>query len=80
MIYPFLLFSEVRGAVADQLFRHEMQHVYQLRKLGWIRFHAKYLWSLIRHGYTDNDFEIDARAHEITPLTRDERRLKNAPR
>ena len=78
MIYPFLLFSQAQGDVLDWLFRHEMQHVYQLRKLGWIRFHLKYLWLLIRKGYKRHPFEIEAVDSELQELTQEERRLKNA--
>lgn len=78
MIYPFLLFSQARDDVEDWLFRHEMQHVYQLRRLGWWRFHAQYLWSLIRVGYDKNQFEVEAVASQHDTLTFEERKLKYA--
>ena len=78
MIYPFLLFSAAPKEVEDWLFRHEMQHVYQLRKLGWWRFHLQYLWYLARFGYKRNPFETEAVAHETDSLTFNERLLKNA--
>jgi len=44
---------------------HELQHVYQSHRLGFI-FVFLYFWELITRGYYANSFELDARKHEST--------------
>ncbi|MEO7310642.1 MAG: DUF4157 domain-containing protein [Chitinophagaceae bacterium] len=44
--------------------KHELKHVEQYRKNGYFGFLAKYLWESIWHGYTNNKFEVEARAAE----------------
>lgn len=46
---------------ADGLIAHEEVHLDQLRRLGPVRFVARYLWLLIRHGYEAHPMEIEAR-------------------
>jgi hypothetical protein len=74
VLYPFVLFRDDK--VTDKLFRHELEHVYQIRREGFIRFHLFYIWYLIRHGYKNNPYEIEARATESKRLTAKERQLK----
>ena len=76
VIYPFVLFSQAKNDVSNHLFRHEMQHVYQIRKHGVIRFYLKYFYYGLKHGYRDNPFELEAVGTEIFPLTDEEKRLK----
>jgi len=42
---------------------HEFVHVWQSRQAGgWgLPFMAKYIWYLIRHGYQNNPYEVQAR-------------------
>lgn len=44
--------------------RHELCHVEQYRRYGTIRFLILYLIESIRNGYTQNRFEVEARAAE----------------
>lgn len=44
--------------------RHELCHVRQFQKYGWVRFLGLYFWENLRHGYRDNAFEREARAAE----------------
>lgn len=44
--------------------RHEVKHVLQYRKEGYLIFLIKYLWYSIRFGYYDNPFEKEAREAE----------------
>ena len=44
--------------------RHELCHVAQFRKYGFLTFSLKYLWESMRHGYYNNCFEVEARAAE----------------
>ena len=77
-IYPFIFFKRKREEVTDRLFRHELEHIYQVRRLGWFRFYATYLWESFRKGYKMNKYELEANAVENTPLTAEERRLKDS--
>ena len=46
--------------------RHELCHVEQFRKYGWLRFLGLYLWESMRHGYRENAFEREARLAEAS--------------
>lgn len=77
-IYPFILFKRSREEITDKLFRHELEHIYQVERLGWFKFYASYLWQNIRVGYKKNKYEIEANLVENNPLTDEERRLKDS--
>lgn len=76
VLYPFMFFRDKKEDVDDRLFRHEMEHVYQVMREGWWTFYIKYLWRLAKHGYMDNPYEQEARGLEHTPLTHTERTFK----
>ena len=76
VIYPFVMFADPKNEVSDRLFRHELQHVYQVREMGWFGFYLKYLWLGIRHGYKNHPFEREAVDHQFDPLTDEEIKLK----
>jgi hypothetical protein len=76
VLYPFVLFKQARDEVSDILFRHEMEHVYQVKRLGWFGFYGRYLWYMIKYAYKTNPFEIEANERENDPLTDEERKLK----
>jgi len=78
VLYPFMLFAKSRKDVPDWLFRHELQHIYQVQKYGWFVFHLKYLLLLMKHGYGKHPFELEAVAKQDEPLTAKERKLKGA--
>lgn len=44
--------------------RHEICHIQQIKRLGWIRFAFHYLVSSMRYGYYQNPFEVEARDAE----------------
>jgi len=44
--------------------RHEYQHYLQMQREGTVKMMIKYTWFLIRFGYTDNPYEIEARAKQ----------------
>ena len=46
------------------LIRHELCHLEQIRREGRLRFSVRYTWELLRHGYWNNKYEIEARAAE----------------
>ena len=43
---------------------HELKHIQQFRQYGLVPFVFMYLRESILHGYTNNKFEIEARAAE----------------
>ncbi len=44
--------------------RHEVAHVKQYEKLGFIKFILLYLIEFVRNGYENNRYEIEARQKE----------------
>ena len=50
----------------SRLMRHELCHVRQYHQYGFLTFLFKYLAESIRKGYTNNRFEVEARAAEET--------------
>lgn len=77
VLYPWMLFKGEPSQVPDYLFRHELQHVYQIQRDGFFKFYFKYLWYLLRHGYLDNPYEVEAFAVQHDPLTDEEQVLVN---
>ena len=76
VLYPFMLFKRSKEEVPDTLFRHELEHVYQVQREGWFKFYIKYLYLNVRKGYRNNPYEIEARDASVEPLTSEERKLK----
>lgn len=48
----------------DWWLRHEVTHVLQYKRYGFIRFLFLYLIESIKHGYYNNKFEVEARSKE----------------
>lgn len=44
--------------------KHEMCHINQFKKYGFLNFITKYLWESVKHGYNNNKYEIEARKAE----------------
>ena len=44
--------------------KHELKHIEQFKRYGFIRFIFFYLSESIRHGYINNRFEIECREAE----------------
>jgi hypothetical protein len=44
--------------------KHEICHIRQFKKHGFLPFFFKYLWESFRHGYYQNKYEIEARMAE----------------
>lgn len=75
MLYPFVLFAKEKKDVPVWLFRHEMEHVYQIMRMGWWTFYIRYLWYVLWKGYTDHPFEVEATERQNEPLTATEERF-----
>ncbi len=43
---------------------HELKHVEQFSRYGFLKFIFLYLYESVRRGYTNNRFEVEARAAE----------------
>jgi hypothetical protein len=76
-IYPFILFRKSKEEITDSLFRHELEHIYQVERIGWIKFYVTYLWHNVKAGYRNNPYELQAEERENDPLTVEERALKD---
>lgn len=76
VLYPFVLFRQAKEDVSQRLFRHEMQHVYQVRRMGWLGFYIRYLWLGMRYGYKHHPFEAEANDRQFDPLTEEEQELR----
>jgi len=76
-IYPFIFFKRSKEEVTDRLFRHELEHIYQVQAVGWIKFYALYLLENLRNGYKNNKYELAAEAVQDRELTAEERALKD---
>lgn len=61
-LYPFIIY---RSEKAKDFYRsHEMVHVEQVRRLGWLKFYASYLNESRKKGYFNNKYEVEARKHD----------------
>jgi len=68
-IYPFIFFKDSKKDIPDSIFRHEMIHVRQVRRLGWLKFYTSYLYhyfkGLIKYrsnteAYINIPYEVEA--------------------
>lgn len=57
----------------NRLYRHELEHCYQIKKMGVIRFYIRYVLIFLRSGYRKHPYEIEAYNTKNTPLTDEER-------
>ncbi len=48
----------------DAWFRHELCHIHQFKRYGFLNFIVRYIWQSIRHGYYNNKYEAEAREAE----------------
>ncbi len=44
--------------------KHELCHINQFQRYGFVTFIVKYLWESLKHGYYNNKYEIEARVGE----------------
>lgn len=55
-----------------RLFRHELEHCYQIRREGRLKFYSTYIWYQLKYGYEKNPYEVEAREVEHDALTYEE--------
>lgn len=75
VIWPKILFAEARADVPSWVFRHELEHAYQIMRLGAFKFYFLFFCYSIRYGYHNNPFEIEARDAQQESLTQNEEKL-----
>jgi len=75
VMWPNMRFAETAVDVPDWLFRHELEHVYQIMREGPLRFYLKYFYNAVRYGYDDNPYEVEARLRQREPFTESEEQL-----
>lgn len=77
-LYPWILFSGEEQSIPEDLFRHELEHIYQVQRNGWAGFYLSYLqfyfknrWSGLNHqeAYWQIPYEVEARTAQKKPLT-----------
>lgn len=44
--------------------RHELVHIEQIERDGAVKFSVLYVWYLVRYGYLQNPYEIEAYARQ----------------
>jgi hypothetical protein len=70
VLWPFVFTRPYPTETQNKiLFRHELQHCYQIKQRGVIRFYVRHLWLLMRRGYWNHPDEIEAREAQLKPLT-----------
>lgn len=78
VLWPFVFLKpmwkgrEFNTAHDKVLFRHELQHCYQIHEQGVLKFYFMYLINLFRKGYKRHPMEIDAKKVENIPLSSQE--------
>lgn len=77
-LWPWVLFQEKKEDVSDRLFRHELEHCYQIKREGRLKFYASYFWQLITKGYRNISYEVEAYAIWETPLTEQEKKWRES--
>lgn len=79
---PFLgimTFTGPEDRVSERLVKHELIHFYQAQREGPIRWMLRYYWHLMRVGYMNNPYEIEAYARMNDPMTHAEWKLVGLP-
>jgi hypothetical protein len=61
------VFLHRHAALDPEFLLHEVRHVHQFQ--GDRTFPLRYLWGTLRHGYSNNPYEADARAFAARRLT-----------
>ncbi len=60
------IFLAHHASLTPELLLHELRHVHQFEADPL--FPLRYVWRSVRHGYTDNPYEADARDYAVRRL------------
>ena len=69
VIMPRRVFVRKGVRLSERLLAHELCHVVQWEREG-LAFAGRYLFSVLRHGYHNSPYEIEARQAESEPFYR----------
>jgi len=69
VVYPFILLNCPPEEATSMLLKHEFIHVYQVRKVGFIKFYLSYFYEYLLSGYWDISYETEAYERQFEPLT-----------
>ena len=72
VLFFWMFVNKDKNDFTDRHYRHELEHCYQVKRMGRIKFYATYLWLLIKHGYSNHPYEIEADERANDPLTEQE--------
>ncbi len=76
VIWPNVFFGREAGDISNWLFRHELEHCYQIIRAGGpFRFYIKYFYYSVRYGYKKNPYELEAHDRQGNQLTHHEETL-----
>jgi len=54
-----------KGCYSRKLLQHELRHVQQVEKWGFVRFFEEYARQILENGYKESEFESDAIAASL---------------
>lgn len=72
VLRPFMFFKKDSYLWNNSLYRHELEHCYQIQRMGTLRFYAVWLYQRVTRGYENIDVEKEAWAIQYTGLTQQE--------
>ncbi len=81
VLYPFVLISETRENTMPSTLKHELMHVKQVHREGFLGFYCKYakyiantLWETgdFQKAFIENEFEDEAYGIEMVSLNSDD--------
>lgn len=75
VIWPRVMFHCSADELPTWVFRHELEHAYQIMRDGPILFYLKYFYFSLRYGYDNNPYEVEARYRQHNVLTPTEEEL-----
>lgn len=67
VIYPFIIVKA--RTLPRWLFRHELEHCYQIERMGVWKFYSRYIFKYLLNGYWHHPYEKEARKVERNELT-----------
>jgi len=77
MVFFFWMFvNKEKKDMTDRHYRHELEHCYQVKRMGRIKFYATYLWLWIKGGYDSHPYEVEADERANDPLTDEEKQWR----
>jgi hypothetical protein len=79
VLYPFIFFAHNEEDAWPSLYKHELTHVQQVEREGFIPFYFKYLINHLKFGYSSNPYEVEAYSNQKNALTEDDLRRLQLP-